>query len=657
MQQRLRKVLFNKWLWIALQLLLIYYLCITFGMHYESRDDSYIAYILSRPLNDFSPFQHAIFSSVISSLYSRFALSWFSIISVVSIFVSVATISYVFYSVLSKRLWPLYLLLGGSIFYLAGGLILVNFTRTAAVVGLAGGFLLLYAVEKKQNKLLFATRIAFATALLMLSSMIREDSLLLITGFLGLVVIGRFITEYDFSVQGFTIYLKKYLPCLLIPAIALLTPLTNDFFINEEEKQFIEFGQSMSIIVDYPINYDELDKDLFIEKFGKSYYEDVESYVIDTARIDFDVFDNDTVAQIADFIDSVPNEAYTDILFSPIIRIIFFPFFVLSLYVLFTLPVRKKLFIVLQWAALIAFIIYFTVEGRYLPRISDPVAITCLLATLYICYGSEMQSRFGEKNFVNFKKSGVAAICVLIVLFVDIGITSVEPYVLNEEEKEDVIATLDAINSDKEHIYVTPMYIMNYYAFDVFEPIPAGDYLSNAILLNGWASRVPYTKVALQNIGVGNPMVALLEMDNVVSFFDKTIYDYLKRHYSEDIMVSKIGNIDDYDIIKYTLPLSGNYDILDIDAEIEFAQPKYPLYADYVSGEIGDTEGIEYLYLNIERGDSIRSYRLELLENGEFSANLYDPEYEYEIFKAPGLYDISLVAKMQSGELLKIIVE
>ncbi len=656
MQQKLDRIIYNKWLWIILQLLLIYYLCVTFGMFYESRDDAYIAFILSRPQNDFSPFQHDLLSNLLSLLYSRFALSWFSIVSVISILISSATISYVFFTTLPKRFYPVFFLLGAFVFYLAGGLILVNFTRTAGMVGLAGGFLLLYTVENYNGKLLRFFQIAFALILLILSSMIREDSLLLITGFLGITVVGRFISKYDISLSAFTVFFKKYSLCLLIPAVALLLPLTNELIITEEEKQFIDFGQSMSTIVDYPINYDEFDEQQFKDMFGDAYYEDVVSYVIDIARIDRDVFDNETVSQIASFIEQIPNVAYTDTLFHPAIRILLYPFLLFSLYAIITLPWRKKVFIVLQLVAFTAFVFYFTIQGRYLPRISDPVAISCLLSTLYICYCSNSKTGHSDKEFAIISKPGIAIVCALTVLFADIGINSIEPYVLTDDEKEDVVATLDAIHQDKEQIYVTPLHIMNYYAFDVLEPVPAGDYLSNAIILNGWASRTPYTEQAMQEIGVDNPMIALLENDKVVSFFDEAIYDYLKRHYSEDIMVSKIGNIGDHDIIKYTLPLTGVYDTLEVDTDINFEQPKFPLYADYVSGSIEDAEGIEFLFLNVERGEDLRSYRLDLLENGDFSANLYDPDYEYEIFKAPQLYDISLIAKMQDGKLLKIVV-
>lgn len=577
---------------------------LTMDIKYEVSDDHMQDALLSGAFGQgYDP--HMLFSSPFLGYILKFfyqlipTVSFYFLFIELLCFVSLTAILYV--SLLKNRGFLGFVF--GVIFLLSASddmYVLLQFTRAAAVAGIAGGLLVLYGYfDAKKGKILF---IISGTVITVLGFLLRVGSINISIIFLGLVFLYRSFLCYKESEMSSKEKKKKILVgfaiCLALVGMLFGLNFLGNLVNNRDSKykEFYDYQQYRFPITDTWVpQYDEVK-----DGYSSLGYDELDYYMLNSWEfVDTSIYPNENLEQIGKINGSVSDNLTKSILFSLgdlIARgtIICWGMLCLYVLVLFSALNGKNLIwpfiVLLSVFSIFIALIYF---GRINYRVESGIIIcanAAVMSTFEICD----DNKFRKSKFSIFKRDlkiteVLVSIAALILVAVHFPLYIPDSYQmsLSDEDYRDYFNQtmqesgdysrkkygfrtadrkphpniLGYIASDTEHFYYVDLYtgIQSFY-FD-YEPWirpRAGLYLDDYFYFGSVAMHHPGEKYVLEQHGIDpeNPFSGLANEDIYIvdnEFIDIKL-DYVKRYYEPEATVELVNVVDGYSIWKMSVP-------------------------------------------------------------------------------------------------------
>jgi len=612
---------------------------------YETEDDNTMAGIALGLWGERD--YHLVYTSVIlgkiinSMAAAANIVNWYTLLQYLMIFVAFTVI----FTVLLSRgnIWRTVFIAGligvtfNFQFYHS-----LQFTKTAAVVTLAGIILLVDVIENDKKNIAL---VILGGLLLIVGSMYRFDSygMILCTCFLWvLYFFATHIKNKQFR------KVKQYLLYFGLPIVLSLGLYIGDKLVYETDaawKEFSEYNGYRCDLLDYGFpDMDEnrqLYESMSLTEYGYTNY--VLWDFADTEKLTTDVMgrlvDGKPSQRIVPNIVNFWEEGYTHLLTMPFFVILFVAI------VWFLMHKQKS---ILQFGMLMAGFLcvetFFVCVGRH--QLAYTNAAIVLTVVVLLCYGTR------EKTLIiNHKllKTGLGlagcGICVLVtgIWFIQ-GIE--KKYNQNQNADRDEVTSL--IYEDKENIYFTKVgYGIETFS-DIWKSVEEGE-ASNSATLGDWLTMSPITIEQLEKYGVSNPYRALSELDNAYLVDSLSAYWkhlYIKETYNDQARKVLVKNIGGYQI----------WEFVDEEIVLDVASSKKDTSELCYNGYLLDVEGGQFVrgylyekdtfsfeqrvYLGVikEGEDTEVFYPAEQVRNTE-STDLYNGKYSGFSFWNEGIID------------------
>jgi hypothetical protein len=511
------------------------------GINYDTNDDAFISFILSRYGSETVPYTNPLYVRFLSLFYNKlYIVNWWIVFSVIGIVVSMFLVMVDMQVVKTRTNNIIYIcviLAVGTYFFALRN---INFTRTACYIANAGMILWGFAfAENVKKRRLFLFIIGFI--LFLWGLFIRFQGGLLTVPF-GLSILFGYSIKDDrklFFCQLFTEVILVA-TCVLITASGILTS-------SDALKDFNKIEYGFQKLYDYPY---EIEKDLDWEQLNSEgyYLEDIEDIGL------YYILDNDIIApDYLELIDNVVRKRITlNYLYNEVCIVLKFSsmiwiFILTILLAVFSNADRKVVAWYVGGMAVISF--YFLMAGRLPNRVFDSILfVGC--CDMLICLHISGR-RFCFENKTLFDKLMILGIVALALLEVARGNLS---YTLNKsayaysDVNEDILNYIDADNQNRYYVSVGLMEMITYNE-NIFLNADR-DFCDNMITYRGWSGLLSFYKDMWGEDETNNSINRFLR-DDTISSYDSEVLNYLKRHYGEDIYFQDIIELGGYRLGRY----------------------------------------------------------------------------------------------------------
>lgn len=637
----------KKIVWKALLISLGYIgISVVLGLQWETNDDPAIAILLSREDNDYSPFQWRLLSIFLHSLYIKLpVIDWWAVCSVVSIwlcaFVTVLVIFRRF-----DRTQAAIILLPVLVMLWFTALYRVNFTRTAAVVSMAGSLLIADSVFDEEVKRSQWILYCAGILLMLLGASIRKQSAMIALGFLAVIgLLGLVRDHFRVSVKWFHNHLRQIVMLCMAAAAFFGACVIHDQILTPEQEQYIEYNRKRSSIQDYSSLYPEYEEaadEYAAAGINQSAYDLLFGWTSE----DTEVFTNDVLDQVIQLRTMETSiSGGTSVLQNH--KLI--TFLAITLILLVSLN-RKYGFVsalaVVGMAVLLC--AYLCFEGRFPVRVYMSVLWSAVSAGVFLA-GKRAEPTAErdtycepeERNGENWIKRRISAVLILgCVMNGGLGLWRIcncvavdhNPAVMARDESERIYnrQLCDLIEEDREHLYIFDM--GNQIAslnssFSFWEPKPT-KYGDNRFCLGGWNARHPYRLELMERYGFDNPMRALFERTDVYSTYSLQLLRHLRNSYGCRMSVSEVAELNGIPLVQYTFALDDRHLILDESTTVVLDEFSYrddrQTDAWYISAMVDSNESdSRTFFCNITVNGLRYTYQLDY-EEGVISGYLYE---------------------------------
>lgn len=565
LEQIVRKPVFIAFLINTIFLMLVLCFC---DLKYEVSDDFVMATIISGAydggnLNPHMIFVNIILGYILMPFYKLFPqISWYFIFQLIFLFLSFTLASYMFLKKNGK-------IVGGMIsvlllfFFASDAYILVQFTKTAAVVIISNSLVFIWALFENQRKCL----IIISGILCLFGTMIRFSTIYLSGAYLLFILAIEFIRLYVKNRSNRKEYAKKvcrimFWGVFLIGAAFALSEVDHAIYNNNEEyKIFREYNEVRASVMDAPdYGYEAYKEDL--KKIGVS---ENDYYVLRRWNFSDDkVFPVEKLREVANVINRHKKDsrmALGDIYESMQMReIMSYPIVIACVILLVLMILLQKC----QWVyggliTAVAVVLegYLFVSERVVYRVEYGIFVSAFLCISYFWSGMRMRFVIGKELF----RSSIILILVICIyklpLFVENsaykGVTDeyrknyldevfydswtfdARKYrrVVNKEKPE--CSLIEEIEKNKNNFYFldfrTTIQTL-YYEWSPFENVNPKFY-ENSQYFSGITSKFPGMEEDARKYGVDNYFKSLVN-DNVYIVDNEGIEQkvlYIQEHY------------------------------------------------------------------------------------------------------------------------------
>ncbi len=661
------------------------------GISWETHDDHYIAELLATRDNVFSLFQPKWFSYIFAYLYANISsVEWWAIGQIVTNFIAIAVILYVFIKKFSRIVWVAVSLITLVVVDLTM-IHAMNFTKTSAMAAIAGLIIISYAVDnfEKLSKT-SAIHYAIGTLLIIISAAYRFNMALLILPFGTIMVLIKAVETNDkggFKNLIINIFkVGKYaLTCVII--MFLVMAASELMYTTAEQEARAQHAASASV-QDYFHRYPSYEQTVQeYQKFDMSMNDF--RMLTEWKTKDEDLFTTELFVEMRDTMyDGSIEKQVWNILMDVILQFPQVAF--LMFFILFVISNNKTKFKVLPYFIIaIALMSYIAVRGRVVPRVIDPIFLGLFLFSAYIMLDEKL---FANRDFLPFIKSNP----------IKQGEFTIKQLVAKEPRSKVVLLALamifavptiaDSVNNWKvpdnknynSSIYA-PVYqymidngqdnfllpIANSHfdnrdaCYSIFEPKPT-DLFRNLYYIGNWTSYMPYMQTREELAGIDNLFYALTQTDNTVATHDEHTYNWLKEHVDENVKISLVQRFTELDVrlIEYCAPLDINnakvassgikLDLFEFQALSAEHKGSPTTDSFWISGELPAEEMQNYsqLYCHIVEGDEQYTYKVGVDKaSSTFASNLYGLGYKFDTKDV----EVYILAKTNDGELLNVL--
>ena len=607
-------------------------LSIFLGFNWETNDDPAFARLLSVQGNDYAVFIWRILSIVISRFYLHFPqIQWWAVFTIGGIFAASFAIIYVIhmrYPKLPAALISIALLT----FTWYVGLYKMNFTRTAAIIAVAGCLLIADSAFSSKEKRIPIGEFLIGLFFLLLGASFRRASAMLALAFLAMIGLVRFLRD-NLSLR--MCWIKDHLRQIILLGVAAVVffgaSFVHGMILTPEQKAFERYNAARSNLQDYINCYppyseaEELYTSLSLTKEAVNLLfdwgsEDTELFGVETMEAIGELKTADTPVNLGSII--IANKV-------PILLVVAYA-------VLLSLQRKKNILadrLLLDTAVLM--LLYLSFGGRLPERVY--MSIVFMMACAWVFVAGEdlpvyqkmqtqeqlLQTSVGTSKWEYNRKSLLAGLLVALDL---LAITSIYPSMRNQyqtgtpQKIEYSRMILDQIHEDSEHAYLFDVFAQppsQSEAFGFWEAIPA-DYCLNRFSLGGWNARLPYRVALLESYGIENPMRSLYENPKVYTLYSARVLAHLRQYYDSSICVSQVKSIGNYNFVQYSAFVDHSSAPV-MDDQVSLAALYYSDSGNHpgwyfrvkLQEEASALEERE-LFCNVLVGESWRSYRLAL---------------------------------------------
>ncbi|MCQ2102494.1 MAG: hypothetical protein MJY98_04645 [Fibrobacter sp.] len=523
-------------------------LCIIFGeLRFGVMDDYFMAAILSgahgTDYNVHMYFVNALYGYALLPLYHLFPkIGWYYIGEMFSVFLSFSVITYILLQKTGKQwgtiLSTILIAFFASDFYLA-----VQFTQCAAILSAAGFLAFIWGITEKRSGI-----VALGCFMVLWGSILRWPAFFMGLPFLGVAA----LIQYKDCITNY----KRILIFGLITSAAIYGAKVFDqsLYNTPEYKPYKEIQGPRAALGDghdYDVNAVIAD----LKMDGKS----VEDYAMLTQWkfYDTEVFCADSMRMFANYTyrhknkfpaNEIPSKLLA-LLSSSAGHYLCWIFFVFGIIILATNPKRG----LYPWAALavtLAMLGYLLSINRVVTRVENGFWIYASLLAI---------PQFS--NLPKFNRQKIATILILAIVAVGsaYNISQIPPQVKKQDAYNQAFKFVDE--------YPDTMFIMSMPQYAEFARHKLPPYLAEpiggfrrTISFGFWTPYLPDITEALKEFGITNPLKEIIN-DNVIVVGDKSLDEFLQRHYYDSVKVENIQSFDNIHFYKYS--------VIDMDKNID----------------------------------------------------------------------------------------
>ncbi len=544
-------------LWFSMALnavLLIFHLCLYLPT-WDTNDDVAIQsfFIGTKGIRD----PHGVYIHIwLGRLFCRLyewndRIPWYPLAQYILIYCSLVVICWVLIRRLKQAswIWLIILLVSLSSFECY---INVQFSKTTAVVCVAGLLLLFYALsQEKLSPAAYLAGLVFCA----IGSMYRYTQFQCEIFLFAPLAVYLFL---EIMHKGREERARKLGLCILTAFLTLglgygLQLINKKAYTSEEWRAYMTYNHARAVLSDYGLPDFEKNRAAY-EALGidETAYKLFEAWT----HADSDKITTDVMKSIADL--SPSKDVFSRKFIMQFLKKIpagLMKTAYFRLYVLFLLcwlirgrrRPQEFLTVLLQIVLVSVLYLYFFYLGRYLrPRVDFGIWITLAAGILWMIDS--------EKAFLK----GRTGLILFTALFLLTQYHYRDDLRSNQEEKVQTFARrkeiVQAIHDDPDHLYLTKAYTITLAkAYNVWDVIPYG-ILENQYALGGWGTGMPANNAILERYDIGNPFPDMIDNETVY-LMDEDIElttAYLRKWYDPDaeaIPVKKMGPYEVYQIV------------------------------------------------------------------------------------------------------------
>ena len=515
-----------------------------FHPHFEEIDDTIMSFILEgvygRTGDVHLVYINSCMGILLKGLYTFVPLvKWYTLFQYFFLFISFTIITWI----LSKRMYhgkwmaALFLLL---FFY--EGYVSVQYTKTAAIVAVAG-YLLIFNGLRQDKKV----QLSAGVVLGLFGALYRFEMFLLVTAFMFGVGLWELYCEdkkKSFMRRGVLTFASLFLLVGFFECLDM-----EEYQRDTDWKEYMEFNDARTELLDY--RYDILDYSKYGEQLLNENISQNDALLYLTWQFGDDrVFQN----QIIEDILALGEERKIDVkMCRALAENLYGEFFVASATMLggvflllwIILSDRKcKLLWIYSTVMLFASLCYFQYSGRW----SHRIVFAAWFAYLVIMM---LYSDVENKKTMH----GMAA----ILIFLNIGllfasVTEYRDYMRNEPKAE---ALLEYTQSQKDSLYLIDTFTdQNSHKYDIFKTFESGCF-SNRAYFGGWLTNSPIYLQVTEAFGYQNAYEALQKNTEGNVYLIDNCYPeekllFIEEHYGEKLSLEPFENVGGYQIYRVT---------------------------------------------------------------------------------------------------------
>ncbi|PWJ48224.1 hypothetical protein [Faecalicatena contorta] len=625
---------------------------ILIGPRQDTGDDAFIAWELSRGLGSIAAFISPYFSLIQSTLYAYIPnIAWWTWTAIAG----GGILMWIGFYMIQKYYKGFFIWLISVIWFIMTGTAIIyriNFTRTATSYALAGGMLIIIASNVKGSRSIKKTILYLAGIFLFLTgAMIRFQPALLIIPFMSIILFCQQGVENFKQIKScfnkiwILSFMRKILPLISVVICTIFLYFVNEAYWNThpEWKAYNTYNTTRSTIADYVDYYPTWDeaKDEY-KALGLKSENDLDMLFGFVFVGDTEVFNLQTLKGISELKDQsidVVRRIYR--MLEKVVNILtksktLFWFILFLLILRYHIGKNRYLPICLCVIYTLAILFLFSFLGRMMLRVWEPTLLCCA-GMLLLYFEPDMEKVSGyciEVSGIKLKREMqtlfsimvrdriiIAAIVCLLAFKTGVFqmVSQVQLPNYSDDRDELMRSRAEYINDTSQRIYLLSWPLIHHPPypgfFGIWEPLPAA-YMDNAFALSNWDARTPGNLKSLNELGIENPVEALINRADTYSDYEQRMHQFLKEHYNKNITVSKVGSFEDGgDIVQYTSPVEENK-IKDssCDVEVDIDKSEYDMQNDvdawYIKGKIDSDIKYEAIYCNIIFNDGTYTYRL-----------------------------------------------
>lgn len=523
-------------------------ICIIFGeLRYGAMDDYFMAAVLTgahgTDYNVHMYFVNALYGYALLPLYHLFPkVGWYYIGEMFGVFSSFTIVTYILIKKLGKS-WGMVFASLLVVFFCRDFYLQVQFTQCAAIFAASGMLAFIWGITEKRNAI-----VALGCFMVLWGSMMRWEAFFMGLPFLGVAA----LIQYKDCISN----IKRILifAGIAIAAIYGAKSFDKSLYEKPEYKPYKEIQGPRAALGDghdYDVNAVIAD----LKADGKS----VEDYAMLTLWkfYDTEVFCADSMRMFASYtyrhknkfpVKAIPSKLLA-LLSSSAGHYLCWIFFVFGIIILATNP-RRGLY---PWAALavtLAMLGYLLSINRVVARVENGFWIYASLLAI---------PQFGTLPKFNRQKIATA----IILAIVAIGFTYNINQIPHQVKKQDAYDQAFKFVGD----HPNTMFIMSMPQYAEFARHKLPPYLAEpiggfrrTISFGFWTPYLPDITEALKEFGITNPLKEIVN-DNVIVVGDKSLDEFLQRHYYDSVKVENIQSFDNIHFYKYS--------VIDMDKNID----------------------------------------------------------------------------------------
>jgi len=546
------------WFAIALNFIILVFLCVVFYPQYDTNDDFGICNIVNGSKGNIDA--HIIYSNYVlgliyKALYSlTISVPWYPMMHYAAMFSGFTALTYTLLNKL-KQSQAVWIIAGFLLFFGYEGYILMQFTRTSGIAT-AGGLMLMFWALCNDNSASRRTKTLQTIAggvIALMGYMFREGQFIAVAGVMSAIGV-MILLELPQRQKGQRAKQLGLIFCAFVFLFGIaggLKAVDKQAYASAEWQEYRDYNNARSALYDHGFpsysGYEDEYEELGINENAKNYYRQWNHIDLSAEQMrkiaswnesDYIIINSHYVAR---FIRTMAK--------GYLAKPVFFLF--LAIVLLWILRGKKNLItitgIVYTATVVIGLNFYMFMMERYL---KDRVDVGIIMAACLVI----LWTLRSDRPLLTHKAGAIILALVILAsqfCWHDNWRVNAADRIAKMENKRVVAETMA---KDKEHLYLNKAVGFSYSdAYGAFDTIPYG-ISENVFTLGGWTAGMPSNQEKLDRYGIKNVYTDSIN-NGKVYIIDKdidTTIQYIRDYYDAGAKAEKVFDIGDYPVYRLT---------------------------------------------------------------------------------------------------------